>query len=111
MSKTAEEILNEHFCKSVPANIPMWDSAVNAANEFAAQEVESYKKRLLDNMEKLHSESEPTLWEKGWNMARLASIAVINQTPIDERRIVREEAKHPNYTGFSGNTERIPQSE
>lgn len=30
---------------------------------------------------------------------------------IDERRIVREEPKHPNYTGLSGNTERIPQNE
>lgn len=30
---------------------------------------------------------------------------------IDERRIVREETKNQNYTGFSGNTERIPQNE
>lgn len=46
MSKTAEEILNKHFEQSVPTNTPMWDSAVNAANEFAAQEVEAYKERL-----------------------------------------------------------------
>lgn len=30
---------------------------------------------------------------------------------IDERRITREEPLHPNYTGFSGTIERIPQNE
>lgn len=34
-----------------------------------------------------------------------------NFTEIDERRITREEPLHPNYTGFSGTIERIPQNE
>lgn len=32
-------------------------------------------------------------------------------TEIDERPIVREEPKHPNYTGFGGTVDRIPQNE
>lgn len=30
---------------------------------------------------------------------------------VDDRRINREEPLHPNYTGFSGTTERTPQNE
>ena len=50
MAKTAEEILNAHFKRIIPENISMWQSAINAANEYgelrAAQEIEAYKDRL-----------------------------------------------------------------
>lgn len=48
MAKTAEEILSEHLGLSVTESIPMWECAINASKEFAAQEVEAYKKRLKE---------------------------------------------------------------
>lgn len=48
--KTAEEILKDHFSRSIPEGRSMWESAVNAANQYgdlrAAQEVEAYKERI-----------------------------------------------------------------
>jgi hypothetical protein len=50
MTKTAEEILNQHLNRSITDGVSMWDSVVNAANEYgdlrAAQEAEAYKERL-----------------------------------------------------------------
>lgn len=46
MAKTAEEILSEHLGLSVTESIPMWECAINASKEFAAQELDSYKYAL-----------------------------------------------------------------
>lgn len=50
MSKTAEEILSEHFQRSIPENIPRWNTVINGAKEFAAQEVEAYKTLLKEKI-------------------------------------------------------------
>jgi hypothetical protein len=52
MTKTAEEILNQHLNRSIPDGVSMWDSAINSSKEFAAQEVEAYKARLKSELSK-----------------------------------------------------------
>ena len=56
MSKTAEEILREVYSPSEP-----YSSAVIAMEDFAAQEVEAYKRRLIAEIRADVKNSGPTM--------------------------------------------------